>query len=40
MMRKESSTATTSLLRSYLGLSNEVMHEAVINALNKKREFA
>jgi hypothetical protein len=41
MMRKESScAANTSVLRSYLGISNEVMHQAVISVLNKKRDFA
>jgi hypothetical protein len=41
MIRKESSCATTtSVLRSYLGLSNEVMHKAVMQAINKKRDFA
>jgi len=41
MMRKESScAANTSVLRSYLGISNELMHQAVIRVLNKKRDFA
>jgi hypothetical protein len=42
LQRKECSAfnGSNSLLKSSLGLSNEVMHQAVLDALNNKREFA